>query len=212
MNKLALFLSVFLLMSCAIQTNAPQRLTTQEKLYAAMEQQLPKILNDTGLMMMFVHNKMNLKAYDKDYPKINTTSSEFAVCMQTAIDKKFYEQPLFNATKSYLTEVSPANLDHDMKILTDKDFMAISMLFKDVFKLYASNQSTEQKRQIYQQLTQQAQQHNQNIDNKYAQGNNPLLSSTFDKYLGINHQKNQWTDAITGQIIQCIPQQLRNKI
>lgn len=195
-----------LLMACTTTKPKQESVSDYNVIYQSIEQELPFKLNAMGLMIVFVHNQMNPKSGNKDYKKINTTAKEYALCMQTAIDNKFYQNELSEAVTTYLSEVDKESLYKDMQVLTDKDFVATTILLKDVFKLYSSNQSIANKRLAYQELENKTASHFRSFYERYdSEDNGGIFSSSYDKYFG---QDSKFALFNAEQIEKCYAYQL----
>ncbi|STZ56222.1 Uncharacterised protein [Moraxella lacunata] len=156
MNKLIAILLCLPVMACATP-NAPQEPTQHQKFYHSIENTMPALLNQIGFNVAYFQNAMIQDSSGQDYPKIDVTEKQYAICMQNAIDNKFYEKPLSQAVTHYLSQADEQTIAYDKKILDSEILLKVNELYKDIFKLYASDERADAKMVSYKSIKNQEQ-------------------------------------------------------
>ncbi|AWY20830.1 hypothetical protein LP123_10240 [Moraxella bovis] len=156
MNKLIAILLCLPVVACATP-NAPQEPTQHQKFYHSIENKMPILLNQIGFNVAYLKNVMIQELDGQDYPKIDVTEKQYAICMQNAIDNKFYGKPLSQAIAHYLSQADEQTIAYDKKILDSEILLKVNELYKDIFKLYASDERADAKMVSYKSIKNQEQ-------------------------------------------------------
>lgn len=198
--KLSLVAAMFGPMIFANASTASKN-ANEDKFYNNLVLGIPSTMyvfsNMVGLaqIMMVQNEQLNAKE------ALDTADPNFALCMQKAIDSKFYQPAFDDGYHTYMSTVSPQDFEQDKLFINHPVTTFNNDIYKNVFIELAQNETKEQNYRLFAKLREQTKEYDENTLPDE-------ISKTYYQNFG---EKSAFVTIVGLQIQQCQISQSGNK-